>query len=72
MGERPNTANLFSLKIDGISEGMSQDTLRETFAKFGEIGDTYSQKLRDTYESWFCICTIHCSGGSERCNNRNG
>ena len=45
MGDRNN---MHSVKVDGISESTTSDSLRDGFKKFGEVGDCYVPRDRDS------------------------
>ncbi|EGD83186.1 hypothetical protein PTSG_03817 [Salpingoeca rosetta] len=49
-GGRPDVSNLFSVKVDNIDRSTREEDLREAFKEFGEIGDIYMPRYRDTMD----------------------
>jgi arginine/serine-rich splicing factor 2 len=44
------SANLFSVKIEGITNSTTTESLREAFSKFGNVGDVHIPKDSNTRE----------------------
>ncbi|KAI8784570.1 serine/arginine-rich splicing factor 2 [Biomphalaria glabrata] len=47
----PNIAGLYSVKVDNIPYKTTPDELRETFERFGDVGDVYIPRDRFTRKS---------------------